>query len=206
MPKSEYVDYCNERFYIQSSKRYFQSGRKNVAERLLHRRIWSDANGPIPDGMVVHHKDGDWKNNNINNLELLPNVEHCKVHMSIRWKNHDQASVFIEGLEKARDEAKEWHRSAEGREWHIENGKLSWQSKKTTLVSCVVCSSNFETYFPQKAKTCCKSCRQKLNYKNRFVIKSTCQECGSEFMGSKYKAISFCSRGCSNRHRVSEAA
>lgn len=206
MPKSEYVDYCGERFYIQSSKRYFQSGRKNTSERLLHRRIWSDVNGPIPDGMVIHHKDGDWKNNNINNLELLPNVEHCKVHMDIRWRNAEQAVVFIEGLEKAREKAKEWHRSVEGREWHTENGKLSWQNKKTTMVSCVVCSSDFETYFPQKAKTCCKSCRQKLNYKNRFVTESTCQECGSVFMGSKYKTVSFCSRGCSNRHRVSEAA
>jgi len=39
---------------------------------LLHRVVWEEANGPIPRGFVVHHKDLDQKNNSIENLELIP--------------------------------------------------------------------------------------------------------------------------------------
>lgn len=39
--------------------------------RLLHRYTWEKLRGKIPDGYVVHHKDGNKLNNNIENLEPM---------------------------------------------------------------------------------------------------------------------------------------
>jgi len=36
----------------------------------IHRVIWAVFNGPIPDGMIIHHIDHDKTNNSLNNLEL----------------------------------------------------------------------------------------------------------------------------------------
>ena len=37
--------------------------------------VWIDANGPIPDGMLVDHKDRDIHNNELSNLRLLTRTE-----------------------------------------------------------------------------------------------------------------------------------
>jgi len=42
----------------------------------LHRYFWEFYNGPIPEGMIVHHKNGNKKCNCIANLELCTKEEH----------------------------------------------------------------------------------------------------------------------------------
>lgn len=44
-------------------------------EHQLHRIVWSDANGPIPDGHQVMFRDGDKRNCDLMNLECLPAAE-----------------------------------------------------------------------------------------------------------------------------------
>jgi hypothetical protein len=39
--------------------------------QLLNRYTWEQHNGPIPKGMVVVYKDGDYMNNDINNLLMI---------------------------------------------------------------------------------------------------------------------------------------
>jgi hypothetical protein len=39
--------------------------------RLLNRHTWELQNGPIPKGMVVVYKDGNYLNNDINNLMMI---------------------------------------------------------------------------------------------------------------------------------------
>lgn len=46
----------------------------------LHRYVWEKYNGKIPEGFIVHHKDEDKKNWNIENLELLSRGEHVLKH------------------------------------------------------------------------------------------------------------------------------
>lgn len=36
----------------------------------LHRKIWEEANGPIPEGMLVDHINGDTHDNRLENLRL----------------------------------------------------------------------------------------------------------------------------------------
>lgn len=38
--------------------------------------------GPRPEGHAIHHKNHDRTDNRASNLEYMPNVEHCRLHMS----------------------------------------------------------------------------------------------------------------------------
>lgn len=49
-------------------------------DEFVHRRVWMDANGPIPKGHIVHHRDGNRLNNDLSNLQLLTRAKHCKLH------------------------------------------------------------------------------------------------------------------------------
>lgn len=44
----------------------------------LHRRIWEQKNGPIPEGFHIHHIDGNKENNDISNLECISKGEHSR--------------------------------------------------------------------------------------------------------------------------------
>lgn len=47
-----------------------------------HREKWSYYNGNIPEGYVIHHKDGNKLNNSVDNLEALSDFEHRSIHSS----------------------------------------------------------------------------------------------------------------------------
>ena len=53
----------------------------------LHVLIWELQNGPKPVGFEIHHKDFNKKNWNIDNLELLTNSDHRKIHAG--WTKKD---------------------------------------------------------------------------------------------------------------------
>lgn len=44
----------------------------------LHRHLWEEANGPIPEGMNIVFKDGDTLNCELNNLEMIDNAENMR--------------------------------------------------------------------------------------------------------------------------------
>ena len=56
---------------------------------LEHRAIWEKAYGPIPPGFVIHHNDGNGKNNDLSNLQLMPAGEHVAMHVSARAAGTD---------------------------------------------------------------------------------------------------------------------
>ena len=47
-----------------------------------HRLVWQEAYGPIPDGMLVHHKNENGRDNRLENLELHSRAEHARFHMT----------------------------------------------------------------------------------------------------------------------------
>lgn len=59
-----------------------------------HRWVWEQHNGPIPEGFVIHHKDGNIFNNDITNLELLPDGKHRSHH------NNESKSLLSEAGRK----------------------------------------------------------------------------------------------------------
>ena len=53
---------------------------REYVRNLEHRRIWVSHYGTIPEGYVVHHKNGDKKDNRIENLQCVSIKEHGKLH------------------------------------------------------------------------------------------------------------------------------
>lgn len=51
-----------------------------------YRWVWEQAHGPIPDGMQVHHINGDASDDRLSNLQLVTNSEHQAIHKAIGYK------------------------------------------------------------------------------------------------------------------------
>jgi hypothetical protein len=44
----------------------------------VHKKVWQDAHGPIPKGFRIWWKDGNHRNNVLENLEMVSGAEHMK--------------------------------------------------------------------------------------------------------------------------------
>lgn len=64
----------NNRYYMITSCKEGNHG------KYLHRLIWEDFYGPIPEGWIIHHKDENKLNNCICNLELMRKEDHNSHH------------------------------------------------------------------------------------------------------------------------------
>lgn len=202
MPR-EFQLYRGEKFWLQTTGRYFQSGRKNAAERLLHRRVWSDANGLIPEGMEVHHVDDDWRNNVLANLELRNISEHRREHQLKRMADPEFRALALQALRDNSDKAAEWHASPEGRAWHAANSKQAWAKKRAVDAQCTVCNRQYQTYFASRSRFCSHTCEQKEGYQRYKTAAGTCVQCGAGFTFNKFKKTQeCCSRGCGIRRRL----
>ena len=73
--KRPVVEHNGDRYTLDNQGYYVASPNKK-----LHRIIWEEANGPIPDGHIIHHRDGDKTNNDIANLELIAWGVHSRNH------------------------------------------------------------------------------------------------------------------------------
>lgn len=47
-----------------------QNGYRRQGNEYVHRLLWEEVHGPIPDGMLVDHRDRDTTHNHIDNLRL----------------------------------------------------------------------------------------------------------------------------------------
>ena len=196
MATRKFVLYRGEKFWLQTTGRYFQSGRKDAKERLLHRRIWTDRRGPIPAGYVVHHKDGDWTNNSIGNLELVLGSEHARHHKRERLAKPGGAEENREWLDRARVAAAQWHRSDAGVAWHVEHGKRTWAKRNAVTCKCERCGASFKSFWPDKARFCSSACAQSVYFRGYFTEERKCAWCGKPFMANRHRKTACCSRAC----------
>ncbi len=56
-------------------------------DKFEHVAVWEKANGPVPKGFVVHHKDEDVRNNALSNLECMTRQHHLRIHAG--WELRD---------------------------------------------------------------------------------------------------------------------
>ena len=63
--------------------------RYGSTNRSEHRVIWERVNGPIPPGYVIHHIDGNSRNNDLSNLRMMTAGEHSSLHHKLREEGKD---------------------------------------------------------------------------------------------------------------------
>ncbi len=54
----------------------------------VHRLLWEETYGDIPEGMIIHHKNEDKKDNRIENLQMVSKSQHTLIH-----KKHSKAET-----------------------------------------------------------------------------------------------------------------
>jgi hypothetical protein len=195
------VVYDGEKYWLQSNGRYYQSGRHDAVERLLHRRVWLDTYGLIPDGYAVHHRNGDWTDNRVENLALMHISEHGRHHLAERRARDPEPER--RGLIAARVRAAEWHASPEGLRWHSQHGRATWQDRQSSRAICEDCGRGYDTFFPTRSRFCSSACMQRHNYHTTpRVVGGICPRCGKTVRHKPGRPTTYCSHLCANRART----
>lgn len=175
---------------------YRDQNRHGVTERLLHRVIWTDHNGDIPNGMRVHHKDHDPSNNDISNLELISQSEHNLMHARIRMSDPVNLELQRSIGKKSMKIMQEWMKTDKAKKIMSENAKSSWIGRQRHTAKCQICGREFLTFFPNKAKHCSKTCSNKYSRKTYRSGERHCIVCGKSFECCRYDLTLHCSRQC----------
>lgn len=166
MPKTEYIDYHGRRYFLQSTGKYFNCGYYKC-EGLLHRAIWAEHHGPIPEGMDVHHRNDDWRDNRIENLELMEHAAHNRMHTQ---RLYDTSPAFREsaliGMRKAVEARKVWAKTDEGKRSMAETNRKAWITKRANPSEgkCPVCGTLFPVYGGHLKISCSRRCKSRKNY------------------------------------------
>lgn len=159
----------------------------------LHVYVWRSFNGDIPAGCHIHHKDENKDNNDISNLECMARHDHLSYHTKKRIEEDPEFSRVP--LEKARERAKEWHRSDAGREWHKKHALAQDIQAKT--FTCQYCGKQFEALPCGSVKYCSNNCKARARYHSGVDNETRkCSVCGCDFIANKYSATRCCSRKC----------
>ena len=58
-------------------------------DKPIYQYLWEKYIGKIPDGYIIHHKDGNHSNNCLYNLECITRAEHIRKHNINRWGYSD---------------------------------------------------------------------------------------------------------------------
>ena len=103
--------------------------------RAAARKKWERERGPIPAGWHVHHKDGDYTNNTIENLVLLTASNHAKLH-------HPKNPI----PRGQRPERRAYQK------------QLWLQRKQALVIVCPVCQRTFTTAKECSEQTCSHRC------------------------------------------------
>lgn len=178
----------------ESKDKYYRANwTPEFKTRYLHREIWKDAHGEIPSGCVIHHKDGNQLNNEIENLECKQSFCHASHHGKLRKYNPNHLREIVHL-------AKEWHRSSDGFSWHSKHARDNWKKKVIHTAVCNQCEKIYEAKTLGQRKTdrfCsnkCKSAWRRASGKDDTP--HICAECRKDFFCNKYNPRKCCSRSC----------
>ena len=84
-PALEALFFQGRRYTRKPGRRYFYCNewdkqRKRYVYRAYHRDVWSDTHGPVPADCDIHHIDGNWDNNVLENYEGISRSDHHRLH------------------------------------------------------------------------------------------------------------------------------
>lgn len=174
---------------------YLSSKKINGTRKRLHVYVWEYYNGTIPKGYHIHHINHNKDDNEINNLEALPEETHRKRHideMSDEEKQRRRENLFA----NAQPKAIEWHKSEKGRDWHKEHYEQTKDKlhMKQEFV-CEYCGKTFTAIVTGKNRFCSNNCKSAYRRKSGVDnIERECAYCGKKFITNKYSKAKFCEK------------
>jgi hypothetical protein len=193
--------YRGEKFFLCGE--YFQKSNRNGSKR-LHRVVYEDNFGSIPNGYHVHHIDHNKKNNSPENLQLI----YAGKHISHHWEemdNDEKINRCKKLQELGKEHAKLWHKSEDGAEWHKKHYKqMKDKLHKKEKIICSECGKEFDSISRNKEnRFCSKKCKSKHRRDSGVDnVDRKCIVCGSIFSVNKYSKSKTCNRKCSARLRA----
>ena len=164
------------RHYYNPNGTYIKNG-----YAALHRQVWIDANGDIPQGHHIHHIDHDQDNNDISNLQCIEAGTHQRLHGHLQ-KDEVQAKL------------KEWRESDEGKATLRENAVKMRERTPERKLACKHCKKSFVT----KSSTAIYCGQDCADHTHIGKIKKSCPVCKKTFWTKKhsYKEVKTCSGSC----------
>jgi hypothetical protein len=176
-------------------------------QKLAHRHVWEKERGPIPAGWHVHHIDRDRGNNSIENLLCLSEEDHKQLHIDEDETFERRAQRAAWFMRHAHPAAKDWHQSAEGREWHRQHALRVAEEMQPKAYTCDRCAEQFETKPYGKNRFCSAACRAAWRRDQGLDdVTRSCSQCGEAFTVNRYRKTQTCSQSCANRLKGSVAA
>lgn len=110
----------------------------NGHHRYVHRLVYEDSHGSIPEGYIVHHKDGNPLNYSPDNLEAMTYAEHAQAHGMIGNQNslgHHHNKETRQKISRAlagNQNSLGHHPSKEARQKISQASKAWWAKRKAT--------------------------------------------------------------------------
>ena len=191
----KYQYYHNIKFTLDEKSGYYQN---STIHKSLHRFVWEENNGVIPNGYEIHHIDFNKSNNHISNLIMLSKKEHLEIHS--KSLTDQQRQFRRDNMNNvARPKAIEWHKSRDGREWHKKHyEEYLKDSKPKVKKTCIFCGNEFIGY--SNSNYCSNKCKSAQRRKSGVDnITLNCIICGNEFITNKNRPAKTCSKSCANK-------
>lgn len=194
----EYQYHYGKRFYLDKETGYWISS--ECPKIRAHVFVWEWHHGERPKGLHVHHKDHDKSNNKIENLELIGAAEHLQEHMT-----PERRELCRKRMPMLQELAKEWHASADGREWHRNHAKktlpIAWAMRYP--IKCAVCGVEHEGKKPTQ-RFCSNNCKSELRRREGLDnVEVECPVCKKSFTKNKYARAKTCGRLCGQKLKKS---
>lgn len=167
-----YTRYPNRNYYSPSGTVLAAGGTS------LHRQLWLDAGGSIPDGWHIHHVDGDLDHNDLDNFACVSPVEHLRTH-----RQRDGGVGQRAGLAA-------WRATDAGRAVLRENARKMQARSPVRRTACRYCGQAVETRQARKA-----FCSPACEVAGRGTLEP-CMVCGTSFWRKHYPGAG---RTCSYR-------
>jgi hypothetical protein len=190
----------NGRTYRLTGKYFTCHDKWKQTPRRLHRDVWAEANGPIPEGCHIHHVDGDTCNNTLSNLQLLAHGEHLRLHgQNGEWQRSDRN--ISEVLPAARELSHESRRKPENRKrnserWHKNEKIQAWigtEGARAALGKAIEAAKAWHST-PEGKEW--HSQNSKKAWAKRERVAAVCTVCGKEYFTFTPTRSKFCHQNC----------
>lgn len=197
-PRIHPVQEFNGIRYYRKPSGYYKADH-SIGGEYMHRAVWHHHNGEIPDGVVIHHLDHDRAHNDIDNLDAMDAGAHASMHGS------ERAAADPEGarlhMASIRPKASEWHRSEEGRAWHVEHGARVAAAQPIDQHACVRCGREYEVKRGgRKVGYCSAACQSAARRESGVDDEQRkCVVCTRSFVTNRYSKGQTCGQLCGGR-------